>query len=118
VQFLHNFARNLDEFFTIRVSGLRAQMATAASERSADGMTPAEQLAATRRDLLPTLDQYRACWSDDLLHRLRDEGIRILSYEELKKKQRKLLRKYFKKHIFPILTPLAFDPGHPFPHIS
>lgn len=118
VRFLSIFGSNLDEFFMIRVSGLRAQMATAASERSADGMTPAEQLAATRRDLLPTLEQCTACWSDDLLHRLRDEGIRILSYEELKKKQRKLLRRYFKKHIFPILTPLAFDPGHPFPHIS
>jgi polyphosphate kinase len=118
VRFLSIFASNLDEFFMIRVSGLRAQMATAASERSPDGRTPAEQLAAIRKDLLPILDQCTACWQDDLLKKLRDEGIHILRYEELKKKQRKLLRKHFKRYIFPILTPLAFDPGHPFPHIS
>jgi polyphosphate kinase len=118
VRFLSIFGGNLDEFFMIRVSGLRTQMATAATERSPDGRTPAEQLAAIRRDLLPVLDRCTKCWSDDLLVKLAEAGIRILRYEDLKKKQRKLLRKHFKDRIFPILTPLAFDPGHPFPHIS
>ncbi len=118
VRFLSIFSSNLDEFFMIRVSGLRAQMATMANERSSDGRTPAEQLAAIRRDLSPTLDRAAACWQDDLLKRLAQEGIRILRYDELKKKQRHLLRQHFQKHIFPTLTPLAFDPGHPFPHIS
>jgi polyphosphate kinase len=118
VRFLSIFGSNLDEFFMIRVSGLRAQMATAAGERSPDGRTPAEQLAAMRRDLLPTLDRCTACWQDDLLFKLRDAGIRIVGYDELKKKQRGLLRQHFQNYIFPTLTPLAFDPGHPFPHIS
>jgi polyphosphate kinase len=118
VRFLSIFGSNLDEFFMIRVSGLRQQMATVASERSVDGKTPAEQLAAIRKDLLPTLDRCAAVWNDDLLRKLADEGIRILRYEEIKKKQKKLLRKHFKRDIFPALTPLAFDPGHPFPHIS
>jgi polyphosphate kinase len=118
VRFLSIFAGNLDEFFMIRVSGLRTLMATSAAERSPDGRTPAEQLAATRRDLLPVLERVSKCWSDDLLGKLRETGIRILRYDDLKKKQRKLLRKHFKDRIFPVLTPLAFDPGHPFPHIS
>jgi polyphosphate kinase len=118
VRFLSIFGGNLDEFFMIRVSGLRTQMATASTERSPDGRTPAEQLAAIRRDLLPVLDRCTKCWSEDLLVKLAEAGIRILRYEDLKKKQRKLLRRHFKERIFPTLTPLAFDPGHPFPHIS
>jgi polyphosphate kinase len=118
VRFLSIFGSNLDEFFMIRVSGLRTQMAAAATERSADGRTPGEQLAAIRRDLLPTLERCTSFWADELSVRLRDAGIRILPYAELKKKQRKLLRRHFKESIFPALTPLAFDPGHPFPHIS
>ncbi|HEX3595703.1 MAG TPA: polyphosphate kinase 1 [Polyangiaceae bacterium] len=118
VRFLSIFAGNLDEFFMIRVSGLRTLMATSAAERSPDGRTPAEQLAAIRRDLLPILERATRCWAEDLLLKLAETGIRILRYDELKKKQRKLLRKHFKDRIFPILTPLAFDPGHPFPHIS
>jgi polyphosphate kinase len=118
VRFLAIFHSNLDEFFMIRVSGLRTQMATAASERSADGLTPSEQLATIRRDLLPTLEQSTALWLGQLNLELREAGIRILPYAELKKKQGKLLRRHFKESIFPVLTPLAFDPGHPFPHIS
>jgi polyphosphate kinase len=118
VRFLSIFGSNLDEFFMIRVSGLRTQMGAAATERSADGWTPAEQLAAIRRDLLPTLERSTSCWSVDLMQKLREAGICILGYADLKKKQRKLLRRHFKQSIFPVLTPLAFDPGHPFPHIS
>jgi polyphosphate kinase len=118
VRFLSIFYSNLDEFFMIRVSGLRTQMAEAATERSADGLTPAEQLAAVRNALVPTLEQSTALWRADLLGKLKAAGIRILPYAELKKKQRKLLRRHFKRMIFPALTPLAFDPGHPFPHIS
>ncbi|MEY2931900.1 MAG: hypothetical protein RL033_2649, partial [Pseudomonadota bacterium] len=117
VRFLSIFYSNLDEFFMIRVSGLRTQMAAAATERSADGLTPGEQLAAIRADLLPTLDQGTELWRE-LSASLRKSGVRILPYGELKKKQTKLLRRHFKKAIFPVLTPLAFDPGHPFPHIS
>ncbi len=118
VRFLSIFGSNLDEFFMIRVSGLRTQMAAAAAERSSDGHTPGEQLAAIRRDLLPTLEHCTTFWTEGLCAKLRAAGICILQYAELKKKQRNLLRRHFKEFIFPALTPLAFDPGHPFPHIS
>ena len=118
VKFLAIFSSNLDEFFMIRVSGLREQLESGILETSSDGMTPAEQLAAIRRTLEPMLAEHWRIWRDDLLPKLHQAGIRILSYEQLKKKQRRLLRRYFRNEIFPILTPLAFDPGHPFPHIS
>jgi polyphosphate kinase len=64
------------------------------------------------------LTQHSDCWHKDLLPKLHKAGIKVLGYAELKRKQRKLLRRYFEREIFPALTPLAFDPGHPFPHIS
>jgi polyphosphate kinase len=118
VKFLSIFASNLDEFFMIRVSGLRRQLAAGILETPPDGMTPAEQLMAIRQELMPLLARHSECWHKDLLPKLRAAGINILSYDDLKRKQRKLLRRYFEREIFPVLTPLAFDPGHPFPHIS
>ncbi len=118
VKFISIFCSNLDEFFMIRVSGLRRQLEAGVMGASPDGMTPAEQLAAIRRELIPQLAQMRACWWNDIMPRLRMQGINILEYKDLKGKQRKLLRRYFEREIFPTLTPLAFDPGHPFPHIS
>ncbi|MGC9333077.1 MAG: polyphosphate kinase 1 [Anaerolineae bacterium] len=118
VKFLSIFSSNLDEFFMIRVSGLRRQLAANIVETPPDGMTPAEQLMAIRQELLPLLDQHANCWHQDLLPKLQEAGIDIFSYTELKRRQRKLLRQHFEREIFPVLTPLAFDPGHPFPHIS
>ncbi len=118
VKFLAIFSNNLDEFFMIRVSGLRRQLEAGILTTSPDGMTPVEQLAAIRRELLPDLARQLDCWHYDLLPKLRQAGISVLDYDDLKGKQRKLLRKYFEQEIFPVLTPLAFDPGHPFPHIS
>jgi polyphosphate kinase len=118
VNFLSIFGSNLDEFFMIRVSGLRRQLQAGVVEAPPDGMTPAEQLAAIRERLLPTVKRAHRCWTEDLHGRLRAAGITVLRYDELKRKQRKLLRKYFASDIFPVLTPLAQDPGHPFPHIS
>ncbi len=118
VKFLAIFANNLDEFFMIRVSGLRRQLAAEVLETPPDGMTPAEQLMAIRQELMPQLAQHSDCWHNDLVPKLRAAGINVLRYDELKRKQRKLLRRYFEREIFPALTPLAFDPGHPFPHIS
>ncbi len=117
VKFLSIFASNLDEFFMIRVSGLRNQMLGGVLEAPADGMTPAEQLAAIRMRVQPHLERYTEAWNG-VKAELAAEEIEILLLEDLKKKQRKLLRKYFKREIFPALTPLAFDPSHPFPHIS
>jgi polyphosphate kinase len=118
IKFLAIVASNLDEFFMVRVSGLRRQLAAGVLKAPPDGMTPAEQLAAIRRQLLPQLAQQYECWHDDLLPKLHKAGIRVLSYDDLKRKQRSLMRSYFRDEVFPALTPLAFDPGHPFPHIS
>jgi len=118
VNFLSIFGSNLDEHFMIRVSGLRRQMEAGVVKAPPDGMTPAEQLAAIRAQLLPSLKKAHKCWNQDLKIKLREAGINVLRYDELKRRQRKLLRRYFKTEVFPVLTPLAFDPGHPFPHIS
>jgi polyphosphate kinase len=118
VKFLSIFSSNLDEFFMIRVSGLRRQVEARTLKTPPDGMTPVEQLAAIRRELLSELSRQSDCWHFDLLPKLRQAGIEVLNYDDLKSKQRKLLRRYFEQEIFPVLTPLAFDPGHPFPHIS
>ena len=118
VKFISIVANNLDEFFMVRVSGLRKQLAAGVLKTPADGMTPAEQLAVIRQKLLPDLATQYKCWHEDLMPKLEKENIKILHYADLKSKQRKLMRKHFKKEIFPALTPLAFDPRHPFPHIS
>ena len=118
VKFLSIYSTNLDEFFMIRVSGLYKQLQAGVVETPPDGMTPAAQLDAIRRQILPPLTTQMNCWQTDLLPKLDAEGIHVLGYADLKGKQRKLLRRYFEKEIFPALTPLAFDPGHPFPHIS
>jgi polyphosphate kinase len=118
VKFLSIFASNLDEFFMIRVAGLRRQLESGALKAPADGLTPAKQLAEIRERLAPMLENVYDCWLNDLEPKLFAEGLEIVPYKALKKKQRKLLRSHFEREIYPILTPLAFDPGHPFPHIS
>lgn len=118
LKFLAIFSSNLDEFFMIRVSGLRRQMEASAHQTPPDGLLPSEQIAMIRQQLQPKLAEEYNCWKNDLLPKLEAQGIRILHYNQLKRKQRKILRGYFKKEIYPALTPLAFDPGHPFPHIS
>ncbi len=118
LKFLSIFSSNLDEFFMIRVSGLRRQLAAGVLDTPPDGMTPAEQLSAIRQEILPLLTTQMNCWHNDILPKLKAQGINVLRYDELKGKQRRLLRRYFEQEIFPTLTPLAFDPGHPFPHIS
>ena len=118
VKFLSIFGSNLDEFFMIRVSGLRHQLERGVLESPPDGMSPSAQLAGIRERLLPMLETVSSCWSEDLRPKLRDHGVNVLSFDELGAKQKKTLRKFFKKEIFPALTPLAFDPSHPFPHVS
>ncbi|MEE8126266.1 MAG: polyphosphate kinase 1 [Nitrospirales bacterium] len=118
VKFLAIFFNNLDEFFMIRISGLREQLSSGVLEASLDGKSPSDQLAKIREALLEHYSRVARCWQDDLLAKLAEAGIQILPYKKVKPKQRGLLRRYFRKEIFPALTPLAFDPSHPFPHIS
>jgi polyphosphate kinase len=118
VKFLAIFANNLDEFFMIRVSGLRRQAVGRVLETPPDGMTPLEQLAAIRQTLMVQLAQQADCWQKDVLPKLHQAGVRVCRYDALGPRQQALLRQYFAHEIFPVLTPLAFDPAHPFPHIS
>lgn len=118
VKFLSIFSRNLDEFFMIRVSGLQEQLNRGVLTSPPDGLTPSQQLIAIRERLTPMLEAVSALWREGLLPGLFRQGIRILSYADLQKDQTVALRRHFEREIFPILTPLALDPGHPFPHIS
>ncbi|MCS6304864.1 MAG: polyphosphate kinase 1 [Nitrospira sp.] len=118
VKFLAIFATNLDEFFMIRVSGLRRQVAGGAGETPPDAMTPSEQMLAICREVMVHLERHRTCWQQDLLPKLREAGIYALSYGDLEQAERDGLRQYFQREVFPTLTPLAIDPTHPFPHIS
>lgn len=118
VKFLAICASNLDEFFMIRVSGLRRQVSEGVLTAPPDGMTPAGQLAAVHEEVECQLARHAACWQQDLLPKLRQAGIEIGTYDALQPKQQDFLNDYFAQEIFPTLTPLAFDPAHPFPHIS
>jgi polyphosphate kinase len=117
-KFLAIFATNLDEFFMIRVSGLHRQVAGGAVGTTPDGMTPSEQILAINRELMIHYERYDVCWKQDVLPGLAEAGIRILHYGELGHREREAIQGYFQREIFPVLTPLAFDPTHPFPHIS
>jgi polyphosphate kinase len=118
VKFLAICGSNLDEFFMIRVSGLKRQLNKGALEPPPDGMTPLEQLLALREELKPLLDQHLKCWQDDVLPKLKKNGVHIHRMDELTMDERGQLREYFEKVIFPTLTPLALDLVHPFPFIS
>lgn len=117
-KFLAIFTTNLDEFFMIRVSGLKDQIAAGVTAAPSDGRTPAQQLAEIRGRTLPMLRQQRDCYYGGLLPALAAAGIHVLHYDQLTPQEQDRLRDYFRAEILPVVTPLAFDPGRPFPHIS
>jgi len=118
VKFLAIFSSNLDEFFMIRVSGLKDQVTAGVTNTPPDGMTPAEQLMAIRERVLPLMQEQRHYFYTEIIPALAAAGIHLLRYEQLTAQERDRLRAYFQAEIMPVLTPLAFDPGRPFPHIS
>ena len=118
IKFLSIFGSNMDEFFMVRVSGIRKQVDANISEIFPDGLTPREQLAAIRKRSLALFKTAQNCYRTDLLPKLEQAGIHILNYKKLNKSQREKADEFFCKIVYPILTPLALDPGHPFPHIS
>lgn len=112
-------ASNLDEFFQKRVGGLKRQAAAGVSKLSPDGRTPEEQLTLTREAVLTLYGTMTSFWKDTLAPRLREKAdIRLLDYEDLGDAERTFVDAYFQENIFSVLTPLAVDPGHPFPFIS
>jgi polyphosphate kinase len=117
VKFLAIFANNLDEFIMVRVAGLRRQVAAGVQQTPPDGLTPQEQLEAIGRKIGELLTAQNACLAE-LLHQLGDHGVRLVPMDELQPEERVSMDSYFRREVFPVLTPLVVDPGHPFPHIS
>jgi polyphosphate kinase len=118
LKFISIFGSNMDEFFMVRVSGIRKQVEAQITEVSPDGMTPREQLAAIRKQAMELYEEAQQCLSRKLLPKLDKAGIHVLNYGRLSKSQKEKADAYFKEVVYPVLTPLALDPGHPFPHIS
>jgi polyphosphate kinase len=118
LKFLAIFSSNLDEFFMIRVSGLQEAVAAGVAETSPDGMTPSDQLAEISKQVRPMLAEQMRCLNSDVLPKLGAAGIQIRRYEDLNKRERKIANDYFLENVFPMLTPQAVDPSHPFPYVS
>src|SRR5215468_12190082 len=118
VNFLAIVGSNLNEFFMVRVASLNAQVDAGIPEFGPDRMSPSVQLVAIRREVKRLMDAANNCLEKGLKPALAEEGIHILPYSELTGKQLQNCQRYFAETIFPVLTPLAFDPGRPFPHIS
>ena len=118
IKFLAIVGSNMDEFFMVRVAGLKQQVAAGVLELSPDGLAPAEQLVVVRREAAAVLAEAHLCWQERLRPALTEAGILIHDYKGLGKRQKTNLRRYFDQVVFPVLTPLALDPGRPFPHVS
>ena len=117
LKFLSIFSSNLDEFFMIRVSALKEELQDH-NVISPDGLTPAEQLAKTRERALMLTEEQARCLREEILPQLKDAGLSLVSYESLSRYEKENLKEYFIEKVFPVLTPLAVDPSHPFPYIS
>src|SRR5262245_1713065 len=118
VKFLAITGTNLDEFFMVRVATILKKFRAGIEEVSIDGQTTDQQLATIRSRALAQIDDQTACWSQSLRPLLAAEGVHFLEPQDYTPGVDAWLAQYFKDHIFPVLTPLAFDPGHPFPYIS
>ena len=118
LKFLAIFASNLDEFYMVRVAGLKRRLDMGLTVRSADGRSPRETLAQIGARVQELAQRHARCWLDDVEPALADAGIRVLHWAELDRTERDRLGEYFRAQVFPVLTPLAVDPAHPFPYIS
>ena len=115
VAFLAIFSSNLDEFFQVRVSGLHDQVAAGITKPTSDGRLPGQQIEEIREVVSRLSAQHQSSFIDDVRPALHREGIGIVNYTDLDEEQRERTAVQFRQRIFPVLTPLAVDPGHPFP---
>lgn len=118
LRFLSISSSNLDEFFMKRVGGLKRQVAYGISSKSSDGQTPVQQLASIRAFVIPMLKEQANIFLKSLRPALEQNKIFLVEWKDLSAKEKELVRKYYIKNVFPVLTPLSVDPGHPFPFIS
>src|SRR5256886_359846 len=118
VRFLAIFSQNLDDFFQVRVAGLKEQVLAAVAMASPDGMSPLEQLRAIRTRVEGLVQRQMDIFNDELVPALASAGISLVRGEDVTKKELSQLHTVFRQQIFPVLTPLAVDPAHPFPYIS
>ncbi len=118
LRFLSIFSSNLDEFFMKRVGGLKRQVSFGIRNLSLDGMTAGKQLKAIEKAVIPLQKEQAQIFKDLVNPALRAENILMLKWKELTPQEREEAKQYFRSHVFPVLTPLAVDPGHPFPFIS
>jgi polyphosphate kinase len=118
LKFIAIFSSNLDEYFMVRVAALKQQVEAGVKKLSADGRVPQEQLDAIGKRLRPMVAKQHRHFDQALRPQLAAHGIHLLDYVDLNQEQRLYLQGYFEEQIFPVLTPLAVDPGHPFPYIS
>lgn len=118
LKFLTIFHNNLDEFFMVRVANVMRQYHSGVASTSPDKLTPARQLAEIRRRTMRLLAHAQEHWRKRLSKKLKDKGVRLVRFNDLSEKQRQFLNGYFSNEIYPILTPQAIDPAHPFPTIS
>jgi polyphosphate kinase len=118
IGFLAIFNSNLDEFYMKRVGGLKRQLQAGVVNRTPDGMTTQEQLDAIRDMVIPMLQQQADCYRNDIKPALAEQGIHLLRWNDLSDNERAEAEAFFESDVFPVVTPLAVDPGHPFPFIS
>ena len=117
-KFLAIFASNLDEFYMVRVAGLKRRWETGLTITSADGLTPSEQLALISTRTQELVERQGRCFTDQIMPALTEAGIRIVRWSAIEAADRDRLAELFTAQVFPVLTPLAVDPAHPFPYIS
>lgn len=118
VNFLAIFAANLDEFFMVRVAGLKRRIATGLAVMSSSGMTPQEVLSAISREAHRLQERHAKLFIETVKPAMKEQGIQIVRWSNLEETEKASLHEYFQTQIFPVLTPLAVDPAHPFPYIS
>lgn len=118
IKFVSIFFLNLDEFYMIRVSGLKEQIRANIITQTIDGLSPFEELREIDKQVKKMLERVTDLWNNTILPDLKENNILISQYDDLSGKEKKALTDYFHEVIFPVLTPLAFDPGRPFPYIS
>jgi polyphosphate kinase len=118
LKFLAVFSSNLDEFFMVRVSGIKEMLGIDDLRPMPGELTPVEQLAAIRKRVLPLVEEHSNCLREEVIPELRANGLAIVPYKRLSNSEKEELSKYFMKNIFLVLTPQSIDPAHPFPYIS